>query len=227
MERRLGIFIRKGGELYKICTIYWGKDLSVYMKLHRVDSSSSRGLGSSSAVDGRWSIFFSDELEPLRVRHSVVHGTGISQFSMDGVPSRARESGMSLRNLVDARPLWTVIPRISADRKWKGKTRDSDFIIDEPVELIGRALYLIAFPKIDLHLQLADEINQDGSVPDFGFFWFDAGQYVMAAVLHSNDRMVEPQWTLNIPSARNHSAWVDKISEVEVSGTYKAILRNI
>lgn len=223
IKQRKGLILSKGGKLYKIATLFWyGGEGSLYLSLNKVRNE--RGVGKFEVKKGRWTVRFSDNIRKVQIEHASVHKTGISHFRPAQGESIAREEGVSLKDLKVARPLWTIIPRISDDAIYKKEPKDGDFIFEEPAKISGRALYLVAFPKQDLNLQFSDQINDDGSTPDFGIFDFEVDDYLVVILLHNNDRMSEPQRTLNIPAIRNHSAWVDTISDIEATGTYKKII---
>lgn len=223
--RRIRLILRKNSKLHKIATLLWrDNENSLYLTLNKVRDD--KGIGKFEVKRGKWKISFADELDKTEIDHSSVKMSGVSHFrpKQKEQKSIAREEGVTLRNLRVARPLWTIVPRISDDAVYKKEPLKEDLVLDEPARIKGRALYLIAFPKQNLDLRFSDQINKNGSIPDFGFFSFPLDYFVVVLILHSNDRMIEPKRTLNIPAIRNHSAWVDTITSTKALGRYMKII---
>lgn len=217
--------MKRGSNHYKLGTLFWSRDESIYFTLKRSKDSPRGSLGQFrvNASTGYWSIRFDDKLEEVDIAHSTIHATGQSHVKLRDGSYRESPNGFPLKGLSQPRALWTIVWNASSKSTKNYQPKSTDFVIEEPNRIEARVLYLIAVPLGSVTLNLQTEVNDDGTLPDLALFPFELNGVGLVALLHSTDRMLSPKRTLKINSINNAIPVVTSIDSEKVEGTLTAI----
>ena len=212
-KRRKGIYLRKDDKIYKIATLFWNEEKEdIYLTLNRPASRESGSLGLFTVLsNGKAIVDLEQGVVDTDVLHSSVHARGRQHVTVadESSPHQDVQHGIPLKNLSNARALWTLYPRLYSEAIVENAGKASDFIIEEPANIKGRAFYLIAVPHGNLELNLETMVNDDGSLPDMGYFVFELPHYNILLLAYCNDKMVEADRTLKFPAPNGLLAWIE------------------